>query len=301
MNVTCPRCAARYDVDATVLGTAPRTVECSACGWQWVHVPEESHSDAAEETTSPAKAHAIDEAAAGFSEVMALAREAVAVNAEQEATPPSIPRPDGTMPRAASAEVAASTTKRPSPAAVAEDDFEIELSSVEPETVATETNAAEPLPPPTPPSRIPRWVVAVIAALATVAVLSAAFLAGRSLILAAMPETASLYRMFGVAVDAVGAGLEIGDVTSTREWANGEEALIVSGNITNKTAGPLPVPALKVALYGEGDEPLQSVVVAPVDKVLLAGKSTAFHARIAQPQESAQRIKIMFEAHTAAP
>jgi predicted Zn finger-like uncharacterized protein len=297
MNVTCPRCAARYDVDATVLGSAPRTVECSACGWQWVYVPEESHTDAAEATMAPAKAHATEEAAAGFSEVMAMAREAVAANAEQEATPPS----DGTMPRGASAEVAASTTKRPSPAAVAEDDFEIELSSVEPETAATETNAAEPLPPPTPPSRIPRWVVAVIAALATVAVLSAAFLAGRSLILAAMPETASLYRMFGVAVDAVGAGLEIADVASTREWANGDEALIVSGNITNKTAGPLPVPALKVALYGEGDEPLQSVVVAPVDKVLLAGKSTAFHARIAQPQESAQRIKIMFEVTAAAP
>ncbi|MCU0838391.1 MAG: hypothetical protein MUE49_06675 [Rhodospirillales bacterium] len=228
-----------------------------------------------------------------FGEAMAAAQQAIAHAAKPESV-------DGGAPAPAAADRGNEAARTDAPAAPANsaavvagepEDFEIELGSDDLPAPPVEPERA---PPPSLP-RAPRWVVALSAAAATVVVLVIVLLLSRSVILDAVPGSAGVYRMFGMTVDAVGVGLDIADVTSSREWSDEQEALIVVGHITNTTPGPLPVPPLKVALYGAADEALQSVTVPAAGKVLLAGESTVFRARIVAPQEAAQRIKITFD------
>lgn len=324
MIIACPRCGSRYDVDATLFGDAPRTVKCSECAWEWLHLPGEAEfpspppapaddffsADGADVKGAAADLEAGDEAsheriqdgakarsgAFSFGDAMAVAQQAIAdatardggsnpgSPAAGEASSASPPKTgDGQSalpPGGGGAQGSAASVTAP-----AADDFEIELGSDDGETP----------PPPPPPPRVPRWLVAVSAAAATVVILAVLLLLGRGVVLDTVPGTAGVYRMFGLTVDAIGAGLEIGNVASSREWSEGEEALVVVGHITNGTAGPKPVPPLRVGLYNEADEPLQSVTVPAVGQVLMAGETTTFRARIAAPQETAQRIKITFD------
>ena len=42
MRLTCPRCGAQYEIDGAEIPAAGRTVECTACGNTWRHVPDEA-------------------------------------------------------------------------------------------------------------------------------------------------------------------------------------------------------------------------------------------------------------------
>ncbi len=299
MIVACPHCDSRYEVDAVAFGDAPRTVKCSRCGWEWLHLPRQGDAPA----PSPASPQPLPEIAdsgmadLSFGEAMVAAQQVIAQATKPDGDDEAAPAGDRAATRPVSAEKTrdpegADTVAAPASTAAAageHEDFEIELGSDE---VTAPQVEAEPEPPP----RAPRWVVAVSAAAATLVVLLIVLLLSRNIILDAMPGTAGVYRMFGMTVDPVGVGLDIGDVTSSREWSDDQEALIVIGQITNTTPGPLPVPPLKVALYNAADEALQSVIVPAAGRVLLAGETTTFRARILAPQDAAQRIKITFDA-----
>lgn len=330
MIVACPHCGSRYDVDATLFGDAPRTVKCSECGWEWLHLPGETELTpappaAADDLFLPDDGNAKRGGAGpdggdggshdrfqdspnarsgtfSFGDAMAVAQQAIAEQTGRDGSETALSPETGNAPAAASPKpgeadsgtqpgTGAAHGKTPPGMPADADDFEIELSSDDGEM-------QPPSPPPSsppPPPRVPRWLVAVSAAAATVVILAVLLLLGRGLVLDVAPGTAGVYRMFGLTVDALGAGLEIGDVASSREWSDGQESLIVSGQITNTTAGPKPVPPLRVGLYNEADEALQSVIVPAVGKALMAGETTTFRARIAAPQETAQRIKITFD------
>jgi predicted Zn finger-like uncharacterized protein len=40
MRLTCPNCAASYDIKAEALGPTGRTVRCASCGTKWFAAPE---------------------------------------------------------------------------------------------------------------------------------------------------------------------------------------------------------------------------------------------------------------------
>ena len=42
MRLVCPRCGAQYEIDGAEIPAAGRTVECTACGNTWRHVPDEA-------------------------------------------------------------------------------------------------------------------------------------------------------------------------------------------------------------------------------------------------------------------
>lgn len=307
MLIVCPHCEARYEVETARFGTAPRTVRCSACNFEWLHLPAPGDTGTAREAAA-ADLH--------FPAAMALAQQGIAEAAAEEeraagepgaddvATPPPLPAADVAgnaaaspvpVPAAASsgAKAAAEAAAEPAGAAAvtaaaeaqaATDDFEIELGNA--------TTPAVEAPPP----RLPRWAVIVSGAVAGLAVLALVLLLGRGAVQEAVPATAGLYRLLGLTDEAVGAGLAIRDVASSREWTEGADVLIVSGQVTNTTGGPLAVPPLKVALHDEANQPLQAVTVAAAGKVLMAGESTQFRARIDQPQEAARRIVITFDS-----
>src|ERR1700733_14818104 len=114
--------------------------------------------------------------------------------------------------------------------------------------------AAPPAPPraprpaitaPTPPRRRRSglgWVfVILLLGGAIISAITRAIVA-RDKIVAIWPQTAQFYDMVGYSAEPLGAGLDIANITSTRN----ADGLIVEGDITNRTNAPRPVPHLRV-------------------------------------------------------
>ncbi len=280
MIITCPRCTASYTVDASAFGNASRTVKCSACDWQWVQTV------AARQSPGPPPPAAAplpsddehEEKAAAPDEKVAWADDP-----EPEPDVPSIERP--------------SADALPPADDDGQDDVDFAAEEA-PEHAETEQSAPEPSKPEAPvrqPWVAGRGLLALVAGIATVAVLLCGLLLVRGTIVQTFPQSAGFYRLLGLSVDNAGAGLDIGEVTSSREWIDGQEMLIVSGTIANVATAAIAVPSLRVALHDGSDRALQSVLLAASGKVLLAGETTRFEVRLPSPPEAAQRIKITFE------
>ncbi len=278
----------------SVFGTAPRTVKCAACDWQWVETPALdvspfSASGAREDLSNAAVQHA------AIASMVAAENGGAPVWPVREAGVGPPPLPPEVVTSAISAAEAGGDADikaqagQKSPAR-SEDDFEIDLANVtEPSaTLAAEDAAQEPW-------RAPRWLVAVVAIAATVIILLAGGLILRQTLIEAIPESAAVFRLLGLSVEVRRPGLEIRDVTSSREWSGPEEVLVVTGTVANVSGGPIAIPSLRIALNDAGERELQSVTVSGAGRVLLAGDSSSFQARILGPLETAVRIKITFE------
>lgn len=290
MIITCPSCSVSYTVDASAFGNASRTVKCTACGWQWVQTvaapvkPKPATAAVAAQTLPD---DGVDESSPAAEEKVAWSDSSGPEPAAAATNQPSPPAAEETT-----AEGETPAADEPEDAV----DFEIEMASEQAEAEETATDLPpEPEVPPRPPWVAGRWVLAAVGAIATVAVLLCGLLLVRGPIVEAFPQSAGFYRLLGLSVDNAGAGLDIRGVTSSREWIDGQEVLIVSGTIVNVSTTALAVPALKVALYGDGDQSLQSVVMPAAGKLLLTGEQTRFEVRLPSPPEAAQRIKITFE------
>ena len=135
---------------------------------------------------------------------------------------------------------------------------------------------------------------AIFAALAvTVLVVGLGILLiGRDVIVAAISELPALVGL----QEPLGAGLDIGAVTSFREETGDGDVLIVEGTVTNVTDDVRPLPVVRVALFDNDDAELQHVMVVPDQQVLAPGERIAFSARLEQPAPTARRIKVGFAA-----
>lgn len=288
MIITCPRCAASYTVDASAFGNASRTVKCSACGWQWVQTVAARELPVS--GPPPAAAFSsVDE----HVEKAAATEEKVAWADDPEPEPdiPAVERPK------ADAHPQAAEGGDPPVADDGQDDvdFEIDLAPEQAEPEKTAPEPSEPEAPIRQPWVAGRGLLALVAGIATVAVLLCGLLLARGTIVETFPQSAGFYRLLGLSVDNAGAGLDIREVTSSREWIDGQETLIVSGTIANVATAAIAVPSLRVALHDGSDRALQSVLMPASGKVLLAGETTRFEVRLPSPPEAAQRIKITFE------
>jgi hypothetical protein len=132
--------------------------------------------------------------------------------------------------------------------------------------------------------------LAVGAALIVVAVLILA----RDPIVAAVPGAAKIYGMVGLAGEELGAGLDIRDVSSTREPTGESETLVIEGVIANTSNGPRNVPLVRVALFDADNEELQFVTISPDQLALPPGETVDFTARLENPAATARRIKVTF-------
>jgi hypothetical protein len=129
---------------------------------------------------------------------------------------------------------------------------------------------------------------------AVVLVIGAALLAGlyfgRERIVAFWPAAARYYGVAGLAPQAPGAGLDITNVTSTRNV----DGLIVEGDIVNRLGVPHPVPQLHVALR---DATLKEVAVKTVDPPkprLLPGEAAHFVVAFMPISDAAVGVVVTF-------
>jgi hypothetical protein len=145
-------------------------------------------------------------------------------------------------------------------------------------------------------SRNRRASVGLIAALVVGATMIAVavLILARDPIVAVVPGAAKIYGMVGLSGEALGAGLDIRDVSSTREPTGDSETLVIEGVIANTSNGSRNVPLVRVALFDADNEELQFVTVSPDQLALPPGETIDFMARLENPAATARRIKVTF-------
>ncbi len=111
--------------------------------------------------------------------------------------------------------------------------------------------------------------------------------------MAAFPGAAGFYAALGLApTDAFAEGLEIRGVSSSRSWSDGEQILTVAGDLANVAEQPRSLPMVRVVLVDGSDAEVQEVVVLPPGETLPVGETIRFEARISNPSDTAERIKV---------
>jgi hypothetical protein len=143
-------------------------------------------------------------------------------------------------------------------------------------------------------------IVAAMAAILVGGIVAGAIVA-RQDIVKQWPDLAPYYEMIGLAAEEVGAGLDIRKVDSQRVLENGKDVLVVTGQVSNITDQPRPVPHLRVSLFNAGNEEVQFIVVAPVTDQVPPGETVNFTARLVEPAATARRLEVGFVKAETAP
>ena len=323
MIVVCPSCAAYYGVDREAFGLYARAVRCSACDHEWEAVPGD-YEAADISRTAELRADRPDEGpvAAGLLDGAPAREDASDTSYDQdldvptEATqrPAAVESEEGSWENTAIPDPGLRAGDPQSDAAgelVREPDTgpqeAVAFSEWENESLLTSEAAvvAEDRPPPpadasdpAPPTARHRLFMAAGAAAALLVCLVVLIAAERP-ITRAWPGAAAVYSLFGLAPAPPGAGLDIRDVSSSREWSGSEDVLIVAGTVANVAAGPRELPPLRVTLFDADRSEVQAVVVQPVKETLVEGESVPFVARIPHPAMTARRAVVTFQPPSA--
>jgi predicted Zn finger-like uncharacterized protein len=132
------------------------------------------------------------------------------------------------------------------------------------------------------------WVVVIL--LIGAAIVGAIF--GRDQIVAMWPQAAPFYELVGLKTQPLGAGLDIANVSSTRN----ADGLIVEGDITNKIGAPRAVPHLRVALRDANKHELIFKIVDPPRERLLPGETSHFVVGFLPAPDAAIGVVVTFSA-----
>jgi predicted Zn finger-like uncharacterized protein len=115
---------------------------------------------------------------------------------------------------------------------------------------------------------------------------------GRDQIVALWPPAAPYYDLVGLKTQPLGAGLDIGNVTSTRN----ADGLIVEGDITNRIGSPRGVPHLRVALRDANRHELIFKIIDPPRERLLPGETSHFVVGFLPAPDNAVGVVVTFSA-----
>jgi predicted Zn finger-like uncharacterized protein len=132
------------------------------------------------------------------------------------------------------------------------------------------------------------WVVLIL--LIGAAIVGA--ILGREKIVAMWPAAAQYYELVGLKTLPLGTGLDIANVTSTRN----ADGLIVEGDITNKMNVPRTVPHLRVAVRDAGLHELIFKIVEPPRERLLPGETSHFVVGFLPAPDAATGVLVTFAA-----
>lgn len=122
------------------------------------------------------------------------------------------------------------------------------------------------------------WLVLIL----VVAVLVIGGIFGRSKIIALAPGTSTVFEFVGLQ-EAVGAGLEMKDVTSAREAVDGVNTLLIRGVIVNATDRDIAVPQLQASLVDADGVELASWTFDADSSELPPGGFTTFETSAQNP------------------
>lgn len=261
-QITCPACAATYDMPVGAIGPDGRKVRCAACKTLWLARTEPARADM---PTAPYEASSAPQAVAEVKDE------------PQAGAPPAM---DQTPP-------------------VAEPEMLPPEPEVAPTAKAAKPSALKAPPRRRKPwherigERIEapraRWPIA-----ASVAVL--ACLAGtvglRKSIVAHAPDTGRLFAAIGLPVNLT--GLDLKNVRSGVFNEGGVELLVIQGEITNISAVNKPVPRLKFAIRDARGLEIYTWTAQAEMKDLKPGESQTFRRRLASPPPEGSDVLVRF-------
>ena len=282
MKLTCPNCAAGFEVRAEALGPSGRKVRCSACSYQWTA-----------RATAPAPV------------VIAADPEPPPAPIEYVAAPPPA-RPPAPEPAFSPLEPPAPEPPTPEP-------------DVEPPDIAALREAAilRPSAPPAgrdgaadepttrvrvPPTRTevepPRHRGALVGWLLFALVLAgiAGAVLKRDEVMAAFPQARDVYRWVGFPPPSPSDGLLINDdvrLSWSRNPADGQMLLVVQGTLTNRSTEPREIPQLRGVLSDSQHREVSSWTFSAGPPRISGGETIAFRTEV-QPPAGAATAAIRF-------
>jgi predicted Zn finger-like uncharacterized protein len=274
MILACPSCGASFRIDADKLGARGRTVRCSKCKHTW----HASADDARRDGTSQG---------------------GDAPGAGAQAPAGSPPPVTGDGPEPGDAQVlhtqagAAESPARPAGDDGGVRDFESTLRAARYRPY--EHDAAEARGP--AGGVVFGWILLGLVLLG----IAAGGWAFREQVVAQVPQAAQIYELAGVEVPALGAGLELRDVTRTRRLVDGRSLLVISGRMVNTTDRVRAVPALEVALYDAAGDRVAHWRFAADTARLEPGRAASFETRRGDTPETAREFALSFAAPEGAP
>lgn len=257
MQIVCPSCSSRYELDAAKLGPAGRKVRCASCQTQW-HVeptlefpeapsPEETQALLNEEL---ARAAEIDE------QVTAVTAEHEALEHEHEHEPEEVAEPVQPPPRKRGG---SAKSRKSAPKA---DVHRLRGSAV--------------------PIALALGGVALIGLLAW----------QRNLVVRAAPQLAAVFETLGMPVNV--RGLSLTSIESGLVEEGQSRFLVVEGDITNITKGVAPMPPIEVAVKDAGGQTLYTWTTDPPRPNLEPAELVRFRARLAAPPEAGKSVQVRF-------
>ncbi|HEY5239567.1 MAG TPA: DUF3426 domain-containing protein [Rhizomicrobium sp.] len=114
----------------------------------------------------------------------------------------------------------------------------------------------------------------------------------RENIVAAWPQSASMYAMLGLETNAEGVAFV--DVSYARETEDGAPVLAVSGRIVNVGNQELPVPPIRVALTDHDKRELYHWSFSASVATLHPGQAVPFTTRLPSPPPAARHLELRF-------
>jgi predicted Zn finger-like uncharacterized protein len=267
MILACPSCGASFRIDAGKLGARGRSVRCSKCKHTWHATPEDGRAEAAASEPTAAAPPQPDPGSAGG--------------------PPPV---TGEGPEPGNERVLRTRAGA--------DDGRADLRDSGVGEFETTLRASRYRPYETPPEGeggarsglVLGWLLLAL----VVVGLAAGGWAFREQVVAQVPQAAQIYKLAGVEVPALGAGLELRDVTRTRRLVDGRSLLVIEGRVFNTTGETRQLPPLEVALFdAAGDEVARWRVQAGA-RTLEAGQSAPFETRRENPPETAREFALSF-------
>ena len=106
------------------------------------------------------------------------------------------------------------------------------------------------------------------------------------------PQTASLYRAIGLAVNLRGLAFE--GVKTTREVSEGVTVLVVEGAVVNVTSHTVEVPRLRFGVRNEAGLEIYAWTSVPARTILGPGEAVEFRSRLASPPAEARDVVVRF-------
>ncbi|HEX8417295.1 MAG TPA: zinc-ribbon domain-containing protein [Methylobacterium sp.] len=129
----------------------------------------------------------------------------------------------------------------------------------------------------------------VLAILASVPLL----VIGRSTVVRAMPQSASLYARLGLPVNL--RGLELRDVVAFQaKGEGGETQLVVEGDVAGLAAGAAAMPPIAIEVRDGQDQPVYRWTVPAPRPALGIGETARFRASLSAPPAQGRSVQVRF-------
>jgi predicted Zn finger-like uncharacterized protein len=106
------------------------------------------------------------------------------------------------------------------------------------------------------------------------------------------PQSSSLYAAIGMHVNT--RGLEFRDKTAHFETQNGQDVLVITGDVANITSRELNVPPIRVSLMDADKRELYHWSFSPGLPALRPGQLASFRTRLPNPPPTARDIELRF-------